>query len=248
VLARWLERQELSPWYALTYSLYLGTVMAFSRVLTEPLALCLAAWGCSLWLRDKRAGAVLVLSLALLAKETMLLFVFGVACAELLRQEWRRAVVVLVAALPMAAWQGVLYAVYGELPALSGQELEWIPLRGMVPYVTLELGRLSSLLVVALPALLMLLFSIWLLWRERGRSPAVWWLFLNGVLVVLMPFIVYQHIMHAGRNSACLVLSAAFAMPLMAKWLRSLLAAWWVLPNLIWLVVIFRWAPWLSVI
>jgi hypothetical protein len=141
-----------------------------------------------------------------------------------------------------------LIAAYGELAIVSGQELEWIPLRGMVPYVTLELARLSSLLVVALPALLLLFFSIWLLWRKRGRSPAVCWLFLNSVLVVLMPFIVYQHVLHASRNAGGLVLSAVFVMPLMAKWLRSLLAAGWVLPNLIWLLVVLRWAPWLSLV
>ena len=68
------------------------------------------------------------------------------------------------------------------------------------------------------------------------------------LFVVLMPFGVYEHVMHAGRNAGGLVLSAVFAMPLMSKWLRPLLAAWWVLPILVWLVPILSLAPWLSVI
>jgi hypothetical protein len=248
VLARWLDAQDLSPWYALTYSLYLGTTMAFSRTLIEPLALCLAAVGCSLWFRGKLVGALLALSLAPLAKEPMLIFVLGIAGAELLCRNLRRAIVVLTAALPLAVWQGVLWAAYGVLPMLSGPQLERIPLRGILPRVTWEPGRLSSLLFVGLPALFLLPFAAWFLWRERGRSPAVWWLFLHCVLVVLMPFQVYEHVMHAGRNAGGLVLSAVFAMPLVMSWLRPLLTAGWVLPTLIWLLPILRWAPWLSVI
>jgi hypothetical protein len=248
VLAHWLDGQGLSPWYALTYALFLGTCMGFSRTLIEPLALCLAAWGCSLWFRNERAWAVLLLALALLAKETMLIFVIGIGCAEGVRREVRRAIVVAAAALPLLVWQSVLFGAYGVLPIIAGPELEWIPLRGIVPHLTLEPGRVSSLLFVGLPALFMLFLSTWFLCQERGRSPAVWGLLLHSLFVVLLPLNVYDHIMHAGRNAGGLVLSTVFVMPLMAKSLRALFTAGWVLPTLVWLYPILRWAPWLSVI
>lgn len=248
VLARWLAMHDLSPWYALAYSLHLGTLMAFSRALNEPLAFCLAAWGCTLWIRKKVARATLALALALLVKETMLVFVLGIVCAELVRREIRLAAIASTAALPLAAWQGILYATFGTFSVVSGPTMEWVPLRGIVPHLTAELGRWSSLAFVGLPALFTLFLSGWYLWKARGRSPAVWWLLLHSVFAVLLPFGVYQHVLHAGRNAGGLVLSLVFVMPLMAAWLRKLLTAWGVLPILIWLVPILSWAPWLSLV
>lgn len=49
LLAVWLDDQSLSPWYALMASMYVGMFLAYTRDLTEPLALCLAASGARLW-------------------------------------------------------------------------------------------------------------------------------------------------------------------------------------------------------
>jgi len=92
----------------------------------------------------------------------------------------------------------------------------------------------------------LLFVSLLVLIQERGQSPAVWWLLLNCVFVVLMPFDVYDHIMHAGRNAIGMVLSAVFILPYAGRRLRLVLSGYWILPSLAWLIPVLGWAPWLS--
>jgi hypothetical protein len=246
LLAKWLYAQALSPWYALMYAFYVGTFLAYSRVLTEPLALCLAILGAILWLREKHAWALLALALAVLTKEVTLLFVLGIALSELANGRFKLALTSLVALLPLLLWEGYLFATLGTIPLVAGPALEWLPLRGILPHVTPEPGRLSGLLFVGLSGVVLLPVALLLLWRQRGRSPAPWWLLLHCVLVILMPMEVYDHIMHAGRNAGGLVVSAMFLLPLLARPIRVFLLGYWTLPTFVWLVPVLRWAPWLS--
>ena len=246
LLASWLKSESRSPWYALIYALYVGTLMAFSRDLTEPLALFLAALGAVLWLRNELSWAVVALALAALTKETMLLFALGIAAAELLGRKPKRALTVLASVIPLLFWELFLFATMGELPLLSGSKLELIPLKGILPQLTAEPGRLSALFLAGLPALILLPYGFWLLWRGRGRSAPAWWLVLNCLFVLFMPADVYDHIMHAGRNSGGLVLSFVFILPTLGRPLRLLSLGYWTIPTLIWFIPILRWAPWLS--
>jgi hypothetical protein len=246
LVATWLSTQGLSPWYALIYSLYTGTLMAYSRDLTEPLAFGLAAWGGTLWLREKYAGAVLALALAALTKETTLLFVFGIACATLAQKRVKLTIAVLGAILPLAIWEGYLYARLGSIPLGAGPGPEWIPLRGIIPHLKLEPGRMSALLLAGLPAVVLLLVSVPFVLRQRRQQPAPWWLLLHSGFVVLLPFNVYDHIMHVGRNTMGLVLAVVFVLPLFTEPVRLLLVSYWVLPVFVWMIPVLRWAPWLS--
>jgi hypothetical protein len=246
LLAGWLREKELSPWYALMYSFYIGTLMAYSRDLTELLAICLVTFGVVLWLRGMYARAVIALALALLAKETMLLFVFGIIASALVQKNSRLVLYASVSVLPLAFWQGYLLMRFGALPIVTGPSLVHIPLAGILSQLTLEPGRVSSLLFVGLPGLALLCFSILYLFRDAGRSPAGWWLLFNSLLVVLMPLGVYDHIMHAGRNAAGMVLSVLFLLPVIGRSIRVALLCYWVLPSVVWLAPILRWAPWLS--
>lgn len=45
LLAVYLQEHDVSPWYSLVYPLYAGTLMAYSRALTEPLAYGLVTGG-----------------------------------------------------------------------------------------------------------------------------------------------------------------------------------------------------------
>lgn len=247
LLAGWLLERGLSPWYALMYAIFIGTFMAYSRALTEPLAVCLAVIGILWWYERKPRRAVLALSLATLAKETALLFVLGIAFSELARRHPRRALLATTSLLPFVIWQSYLALEFDAVPLLSHETgLEYIPLSGIVPYLTPEPGRISAFIFVALPALLLSAVSVVFLVRQRGREAAAWWLLLSSALIVLLPIEVYDHIMHAGRNALGLVVATLFFLPLVVKPLRLTLLGYWVAPTLVWLIPVLSWAPWLS--
>jgi hypothetical protein len=202
LLAKWLDQRALSPWYALMYTLYVGTFLAFSRDLAEPLALGLAAGGAVLWLQEKRVRAALLLALAALTKETTWLFALGITFSELARGRLRLAIGSLAARLPLFAWEYYLFVRMGTVPMIAGPKMECIPLKGLVHHLNLEPGRLSAALLVGLPALILMFVSLVFLIRARGRLATAWGLLLNCAFVVLMPAAVYDHVMHAGRNAA----------------------------------------------
>lgn len=243
LLAQWLQERDLSPWYALAYALYVGTFMAYSRDLTEPLAFYLAALGIVLWFRGRPKWAVAVLALALLAKEITLLFVFGLIASSLVGKKPKEALLAALASLPLAAWQGCLFLKFGAFPMTAGPPLERIPLNGIIPHLSFEPGRLSAFLFVGLPGLALLFASLHYLSRGGGH-PERWWLLLQSLFVVLMPLATYDHIMAAGRNGCGLVLSALFLFPIVNQPLRVLSMCCWILPTLVWMIPVWIMAPW----
>lgn len=64
----------------------------------------------------------------------------------------------------------------------------------------------------------------------------------------MLPAGVYDHIMHAGRNSIGLVLAMLLMFPSFRPKMRWGITAFWVVPTLMWLVPVLRWAPWLSTV
>ncbi len=243
ILARWLNKQNLSPWYALMYSLYIGTFLAYSRDLTEPLAFCLIALGVILWLDGSYGRAAIFLALAPLAKEITLLFVFGIIASSLLQRKIKLASLALMTILPFVVWQGYLFTKLGAIPMVVGPSLEHIPLNGILPHLTLAPGRISSFLFVGLPGLVLLFTSIIFLFRGNEQSPATWWLLFNSLFVVLMPLGVYDHIMASGRNATGMILSLLFFLPLLRRPFRIASLVYWVFPTLVWMIPVLRWAP-----
>lgn len=244
LLSHWLERAGTSPWYSLIYTGYVGTLMAFSRDLSEPLTSMLAVAGVISWERGRVPLASALLALAALAKETALLYCAICALYALLRRDWRSLLWAAASALPALGWQALLLHRFGRIPLLAGPPMDALwPLAGVLRQLSLDPGRLSALIVVGVPALVLFLWGLWRL--GRGGAPLVIWLITVHALAVLyMPSSVYDHIMHAGRNALGLVCSVVLAVPLLAPWQRRVALAWWVIPSLVWLIPILRWAPW----
>ena len=247
LLAVWLREKQVSPWIALLYGLYIGTFMAYSRDLTEPLALALAAAAALSWLRGRLGAAVVLLALAILTKETMLLFLFALVPPILLRRRlpWPekigQAALAAAAALPFLVWEGYLFQRFGTIPLISGPSMAWIPLSGILPHLAPTPELLTSFFAVALPAAGLLLVALPLLVRHPAH-PAPWWLFVHALFVVLFPFDVYDHILPAGRNASGLVLSFLFVAPFLPRPLRLLPFPFWVAPTFVWLVPVLRWS------
>jgi len=133
-IAIWLKRQNLWVGYALMYSLYVGTFMAYSRDLTEPLAFGLIIVSI-IWLLDNNLLGGVPLALALLTKEITLLFLLGFLAADFLSQNWKRMFVVGIAGVPFAVWQLYLFQRFGSLPITNGPGIETIPFMGFIPHL-----------------------------------------------------------------------------------------------------------------
>jgi hypothetical protein len=244
VLSRWLAANGVSPWYSIMYTFYVGTLMAFSRDLTEPLAVTLATAGVVAWERDRVPVAIGLFALSTLAKETTVLFVAACALHALVQHSWKRVLWAVTCLVPLGLWQAYLTMRYGEIPLLAGppQDAGW-PLAGILGQLTLDPGRLSAFLTVAIPAVLLTLYAALRTAQDPTRL-AMWLVLVHALVLLFLPTAVYDHIMHAGRNASGLVASLVLAVPLLCLRLRNLAVIWWVTPSLVWLVPILRWTPW----
>ncbi len=239
----WLIRQGLSRWYGLVYPLFVGTFMSYSRDLTEPLAYGLAFAGALCWLGERRAAGVALLALAALARETTVLYAVGLGLAELARARWSRLAALAVVFVPLLAWQLYLRAQLGALPVASVPGLTHRPGSGILAALSLEPGRVSSLLFVGLPTLA--LTPLALRWVVRApREPIGWLVAVHCIFGLQIPAGTYLHVLGASRNSIGLVLALLLALPRCAAPLRAAVAGWTIAPTAIWLAPVLWWAPW----
>jgi hypothetical protein len=245
LLGRWLYSKGQSPWYALLYGLSVGVFMAYSRSLNEPLAYALAIAGLAAWDNRKQPLAILCFALAALAKEQALLFPFSLAIGGLASRQFRQVILLSLASVPLLVWEIYLWVIFGTWGVGQGSSVGLIPLHGILSQLTLEAGRISGLLFVALPALGLLGLAIYWLWCGN-RQPVVWLLLFHAAFVLLLPPDVFDHLMHAGRNATGLTAATVFAVPAMRREWRWALGTGWIMPTFIWLVPVLRWAPWLT--
>lgn len=204
-LEQLLIMEKASRWYALTYGLFVGMFMAVRLSLNEPLAYGLVIGG--IWLERKRGAlpAAILFALAALAKETTLVFTAGYLLWLLLEKRWRTTLLFgVVAGLPFALWQIVLYTQFGAFGVGSGGAMatpfEIIPYNGFWRLLTdPETGSLKLFAVFALFLLpFIILPSLWALYRsgrdlwQNNWHPYVFLLFANAAIMPFVPFSTYR--------------------------------------------------------
>lgn len=214
---RLLDAHRVSRWYALTYGLYGGLVAGLRFDLTEPLAYGLVQAGLWLWVereaRRKRQEAggegqearkrfavcnlqFGLFALAALTKETALIAVAGLLLYLALERRWREAFRLgLIAGLPFAIWQGVLWA-WLKSPGLgSGGDMatpfEVIPFMGLLRVTEDSWPAFWLLLAVegplfVLPTIWALVVSVRDLWRGR-RHPWLTLLLIQAAVLLFLP-------------------------------------------------------------
>ncbi len=115
-LAAWcaallLRRRGAPAWWAWAFALSPGLLYAAVYCMTEPLALALAAWALWSYDRGRFRTTLAAFALALLARETVVLFVAALAAYEATQKRWLRAALLLAAGAPAflyhqwAAWR-----------------------------------------------------------------------------------------------------------------------------------------------
>ena len=131
LVAALLRRRQLSPWLALAFALSPGLLFAAVYDLTEPLSLCLAAWALLLYDRERFAGCWFALVLGLVVRETVVLFVVGLAAYEVTQKRWLRAGALLASGIPAFAYHHwVAYRLNWPTGSGAGFAFTW-PLAGM---------------------------------------------------------------------------------------------------------------------
>ncbi len=184
-----------SRWYALTYGLYGGQLLALRADLNEPTAQALLQLAMLAWAKDKRVWAVVAFSLAALAKETTLIFLAAYILYTLKEREWRWTFGLALGAVPFIGYQLVLWAWLGTFGVGSGgagaTPFSPIPFGGWfaIAGVSFQAFLLISLVVVPM-SVLACVAGIVLSGRSllRGEShPYIFSLLLNSLVIVFLP-------------------------------------------------------------
>jgi hypothetical protein len=212
-----LAALNVSPWFALSYGLYIGVFMTVRLSTSEALAYGLVV--AAIWFeqRDRLWYAAILLALAGLAKETTGLFTAGYLLHFALNLRWRDAVVMaLVVGVPFVVWQIVLYDWLGEFGIGSGgakaTAFEIIPYYGV--WKIWYDGNLAAFLLLGvllvIPAAV--LPSLWALWHTISDLRRERWgvytclLFANAAIMPFVPFSTYREFLGLLRFIPGLVL------------------------------------------
>jgi hypothetical protein len=199
-LGTWATEQLLigvraSRWYALTYGLYGGQLLALRADLNEPLAQALVQLAMLAWAKDRRVWTVIAFSLAALAKETTLVFLAAYILYSLKERQWRRAFGLGLGFVPFAAYQLILWMWLGSFGVGSGgagaTSFSFIPLGGWlaISEVSFQAFLLVSLVVVPM-SILASIAGLVLSGRSlfRGEShPFIFSLLLNSLIILFLP-------------------------------------------------------------
>jgi hypothetical protein len=191
-----LTGRGVSRWYALSYGLFGGLVMAVRLDLTEPLAYALAQAAVLGYERGRMRNAAGLLALAALAKETTLLVAAGFLLSFVLSRRWRNLIEwAVIVGVPFVVLQVFLRVWLGAWGIGSGGALatpfEWIPYRGLWSLAVVN-GRAFALiaLIVAPMALLPALAAFVATLRDvaqRQVHPLVCILLVNALVIPFTP-------------------------------------------------------------
>ncbi len=212
-----LAAERAGRWYALSYGLFVGLVMAVRLSTSEPLAYGLVIAGIWCGERHRPWSAAILLALAGLAKETTGLFTAGYVLYWALNRRWGEAIrLALIVGVPFAVWQIILYEWLGEFGAGSGgakaSSFEIVPFLGVLKIGTeggwaafIVLGVLLVIPSTVLPSLWALRHTI------RDLRAKKWELYsclllMNAAIIPFVPFSTYREFLGLLRFIPGLVL------------------------------------------
>lgn len=193
--AQILPALGVSRWFALGYGLYGGQFLVLRTDLNESLAQALVQLAALAWLKERWGWMTFLFAMAALAKETTLIFAAAFGLYFLWKRDWRAAGTLVLAGVPFAVWQLLLWRWLGAFGVGSGGEgatpFSLIPLGGWLwmANVSLVAFTLVSLVVVPL-SIFPALAGLWLSARCLGAKlvhPFVLALLLNSAVILFLP-------------------------------------------------------------
>ena len=132
VVGRMCVERGVSAWWSLCASVSAGALLAVAYDLTSPLCLALAAAAMGQQMRRRLGSAAVLYALAMLTRESAVLFVGPAVLYEWAGRRWRAGLVLACAVLPLAVWQVMLIPIVGCIPWFASTGKTGIPLWGVV--------------------------------------------------------------------------------------------------------------------
>jgi len=185
----------VSRWYALSYGLYGGQLLALRTDLNEPWAQALIQCAMLAWAKDRHPAAICAFALAALTKETTLIFLAAYLLYSLKKRMWPSSIGLCAAALPFLIYQALLWAWLGNPGIGSGganaTPFSLVPLGGWlaIAQVNLMVFLLISLIIVpmsVLPAIAGIVLSLPDLLQGKDH-PITYSLLLNALVILFLP-------------------------------------------------------------
>ena len=211
LIARMLAQQKLSPWFSLAFGLYFGQATAFIFDTTEPFTYFLVCLGLFLMMRKRPTGAALMMGLAVLSRETAILFPIGYLVVCVYQKRWPDALRLgLVSIAPTIAWYAVIALLFHSTGVTTAPAFQLVPFRGLF-YFSNDPFRFRNLIILMLIPTVLSLFLLVKDALQHHWQNASWliWLF-NLALVICMSPLSYVELVSAGRLSTGLVLAMLF--------------------------------------
>ncbi|HEX4207584.1 MAG TPA: hypothetical protein VHZ51_25965 [Ktedonobacteraceae bacterium] len=223
IVARLLKRHGLSPWYSLAFGLYFGQATALLFDTTEPLTYLFICLGL-LFIEKKRINsAAICLGLAVLSRETAVLFPVGFIILYFFQRRWPDMVrLIILGLLPTMIWYIALTIIFGKTGLTSAPAFELIPFLGLFAFEHNSNRFIPLVILMFIPTIIG-----WLLAAkealQRHWAGGIWliWLMHLG-LISCMAVGSYKELASAGRLSTGIVL----AMLLCGWQLRNKLVLW----------------------
>ena len=191
-----LRHYRVSIWYALVYGLYAGNLVALRSDMNEPLSQMFVMLAILAWVRQKHKWSFVWFALAILSKETALLFVAAYGLHSLQKRSWSNVVGLGTAVVPYIAWQFLLYFWTGTTGISSGQPFIWLPFGGWLMSARISVAGfiLISLLIIpiaVIPTIGGFIISIRALLR-RFFHPYVYAILLNAIFILFLPHLTFR--------------------------------------------------------
>jgi len=208
LVARLLIKKNLSPWYSLAFGLYFGQTASFLCDLTEPLTYFLVCLGLLLLFQKRPTLAALLWGLAVLSRETALLFPLGYIALYLHQRRWQDASrLLLLSIIPTAAWYFIVGLHFHTNSLTGAPPFELIPFQGLFYFYNNPPLFWVLVPLLFLPTLLSIFLAAKEVFQHRWKN--VSWLIwlLNLVLVTNLSRLTYAGLVSAGRLATGLVLA-----------------------------------------
>ncbi len=208
IAAYLLVNHGLSPWFSLALGLYFGQAAALLFDTTEPFTYALVCVGLLLIEKRRLTGAALTMGLAVLSRDTAILFSLGYLLSFLLHRRWIDvARFALLACAPLLLWYGVLWSIFGETGVRFAPPFEHIPFRGLFVFFAEQKRFWQLFAVMFVPTVAGWIFLMSEVVQRRWSSVLLVWLF-QLVLITFMAPDSYHELVSCGRLSIGLVLAA----------------------------------------